>query len=261
MEGKEKIVKLAKYKQDKDFAIFSELLDISEELKKKSEEESVGEVEIEIDKSSLIKGDTGPEGPMGPQGPQGETVVGPEGPQGPVGPEGPMGPEGPIGPKGETIVGPQGPQGLKGDKPKHRWVGTTIQFENPDGTWGRAVDLKGKDGELVQFLHRGGGVNTLTAGTNITITSDGNGGYTISANAGLNASIEKVVAVASGSDVTIDLTQLANTYTAVLLVTRQGQAITPGAKVGDFSSWEKSGDTITIYNADAGEDFLIQYAY
>ena len=31
--------------------------------------------------------------------------------------------------------------------PKHQWVGTALQFENPDGTWGNAIDLKGDRGE------------------------------------------------------------------------------------------------------------------
>lgn len=48
----------------------------------------------------------------------------------------------------ETITVNQGPRGLKGDtgdkgdKPAHRLVGTSIQFENPDGSWGSLVDLK-----------------------------------------------------------------------------------------------------------------------
>ncbi|OPZ05009.1 MAG: hypothetical protein BWZ09_01406 [Alphaproteobacteria bacterium ADurb.BinA305] len=30
--------------------------------------------------------------------------------------------------------------------PKHRWKGTQLQFERPDGEWGDAVDLKGDPG-------------------------------------------------------------------------------------------------------------------
>lgn len=35
---------------------------------------------------------------------------------------------------------------LKGDDgqpPQHRWVGSKLQFKNPDGSWGKLVDLKG----------------------------------------------------------------------------------------------------------------------
>lgn len=42
--------------------------------------------------------------------------------------------------------GLQGEIGLKGDKPKHRWKGTKLQFEKPDGTWGQLIDLKGNTG-------------------------------------------------------------------------------------------------------------------
>src|SRR5690606_27512023 len=36
-----------------------------------------------------------------------------------------------------------GPQGPKGDKPAHSWSGTQLRFENPNGTWGTYVNLKG----------------------------------------------------------------------------------------------------------------------
>jgi hypothetical protein len=57
------------------------------------------------------------------------------------GPKGDQGPQGEQGPKGE-----QGPQGPKGDKPAHEWQGTSLRFENPDGSWGQFVNLKGQDG-------------------------------------------------------------------------------------------------------------------
>ena len=57
------------------------------------------------------------------------------------GPKGDQGPQGEQGPKGE-----QGPQGPKGDKPAHEWQGTSLRFENPDGSWGAYVNLKGQDG-------------------------------------------------------------------------------------------------------------------
>lgn len=30
--------------------------------------------------------------------------------------------------------------------PAHRWQGTSLQFQNPDGTWGKLVNLKGNPG-------------------------------------------------------------------------------------------------------------------
>jgi hypothetical protein len=32
----------------------------------------------------------------------------------------------------------------------HRWNGTCLSFQNPDGTWGESVDLKGKPGENIK---------------------------------------------------------------------------------------------------------------
>ncbi|HZK42158.1 MAG TPA: hypothetical protein VFD14_04210 [Clostridia bacterium] len=57
---------------------------------------------------------------------------------------GPQGEQGEQGPQGE--IGPQGPIGLKGDKPAHSWSGTSLTFENPDGTPGTPVDLEGPIG-------------------------------------------------------------------------------------------------------------------
>ena len=50
---------------------------------------------------------------------------------------------------GISEVGPQGPRGYtgdKGDKPSHGWSGTSLRFENPNGTWGSYVNLKGDPG-------------------------------------------------------------------------------------------------------------------
>jgi hypothetical protein len=40
-----------------------------------------------------------------------------------------------------------GGQGEKGDPPAHEWQGTALRFENPDGSWGQFVDLKGEKGD------------------------------------------------------------------------------------------------------------------
>lgn len=42
--------------------------------------------------------------------------------------------------------GPAGPPGPSGPAPEHRWDGTKLQFQKPDGKWGAKVDLKGKPG-------------------------------------------------------------------------------------------------------------------
>ena len=83
---------------------------------------------------------------LGPQGIQGEQGVpgatGPDGAQGPIGPEGPAGPQGIQGPQGL-----KGDQGVKGDTPDHEWGGTSLRFQNPDGTWSVWTNLKGDKGD------------------------------------------------------------------------------------------------------------------
>lgn len=83
------------------------------------------------------KGDPGEPGQPGEKGDKGE--------QGEQGPQGEKGDQGDQGEKGDP--GEKGDKGDKGDKPQHQWVGTQLQFENPDGSWGNLVDLKGEKGE------------------------------------------------------------------------------------------------------------------
>lgn len=89
-----------------------------------------------------LAGAPGVQGPKGEPGLPGEAGL--AGCPGAVGADGQPGPVGPQGPKGDQ--GERGPQGPKGDKPDHEWVGTGLRFEKPDGTWGKAVDLRGQRG-------------------------------------------------------------------------------------------------------------------
>lgn len=71
--------------------------------------------------------------------------------------------EGPKGARGEQgLAGPPGPQGPKGDKPAHEWNGTALRFENPDGSWGELVDLRGPKGAA------GRGSGSSTSGISIS---------------------------------------------------------------------------------------------
>lgn len=100
------------------------------------------------------KGDVGEPGPAGgPRGLQGET--GPQGERGFRGFTGEQGQKGETGPRGA-----QGPQGPVGPMPDHRWEGTSLQFEQPDGTWGRKVDLQGPKGDAGRAA--GGGAARIT---------------------------------------------------------------------------------------------------
>lgn len=86
---------------------------------------------------------------MNPNGTWGSYVnlKGATGATGPQGPEGPVGPTGPQGPKGNTgATGSQGPQGVQGPSPTYQWSGTSLRIQNPNGTWGSYVNLKGATG-------------------------------------------------------------------------------------------------------------------
>jgi hypothetical protein len=45
-----------------------------------------------------------------------------------------------------SLKGDKGDTGIQGIMPSHQWSGTSLQFQNPDGSWGSLVDLKGQDG-------------------------------------------------------------------------------------------------------------------
>lgn len=100
-------------------------------------------------------------GPKGPPGPPGESIQGPPGPPG----ESIQGPPGPPGPPGINGIGIPGLQGPRGPMPEHRWEGTKLSFQKPDGEFGEYVDLQGPPGEKggssqgSQRLIKGGGAS------------------------------------------------------------------------------------------------------
>jgi hypothetical protein len=104
---------------------------------------------------------------------------------------------------------------------------------------------------------RGAG-DTIAAGTNITITTDEDGNKVISAQGGTGGAqiaTETVTATdAGGNNVNIDLTQLANAWTSIELVIRNGV-------IQNQSKWSIVGDTLTLTGAVSTNDFQIQYVY
>jgi hypothetical protein len=85
-------------------------------------------------------------------------LTGPRGPQGEPGPQGPEGPEGPRGPQGERgLTGPMGPI------PDHQWDGSRLRFEEPDGSWGKYMDLRGPAGSTGASAGGGGGAGLTSA--------------------------------------------------------------------------------------------------
>lgn len=96
-------------------------------------------------------GEGGPEGAPGRPGIDGiDGAIGAKGDIGPTGPDGGPGKRGLEGEQGRAgEVGPAGPPGPKGDPgptPRHKWNGTKLSFEDPDGKFSRAVDLRGPGG-------------------------------------------------------------------------------------------------------------------
>jgi len=239
MEDKEKIVKLVKFKREPLFTIFSELLDVAQELKKKIQNKS--EVEIELAKDALLqlkgpKGDT----VVGPPGPKGDTVVGPPGPKGDtvVGPPGPKGDTvvGPPGPKGDTVVGPPGPIG---PKPNHQWMGTSLRFENPDNTWGQWVNLKGPQGDG-GYKHGGGSSST----TSTTTTG------------ARKTASELVVGEEEGGKLYVDLDTLEHQYSKIISVFRNGKEL-----FESNSDYEKLSDLLIISDTTTNDRLRVMYEY
>jgi hypothetical protein len=133
--------------------IFDEIEAIKDEFKAMSKN-----IEgINFSKVKNLKGEKGEKGDRGEKGDIGAT-----GKQGPAGKDGktpkagvdfPLpknGLDGKDGKDGKSIVGD------KGDKPDHKWEGTKLMFEKPNGKWGKAVDLKGKDGKNSSSIFGGG---------------------------------------------------------------------------------------------------------
>lgn len=81
----------------------------------------------------------------------------------------------------------------------------------------------------------------------------------------LNLKTEAVTAGITqvGDNVQINLTlALSEAFTAVQFVSRQGQVIMPNGNASlPGSSWSIAASTVTVYNADASDIFLIQYLY
>lgn len=58
----------------------------------------------------------------------------------------------------EGIKGEDGADGLNGNPPAHEWSGTSIRFQNPNGTWGDWVNLGGNSytPKMAEYTHSAG---------------------------------------------------------------------------------------------------------
>jgi len=146
-------------------SLVSELID---EVKKKD-----SELIIELDPEE-IRGEPGKPGLKGKDGKNGKDGVNGKDGHSPIAGIDYLLPE-----KGE--IGPIGPVGERGPMPKHEWSGTKVRFENPDGTWGKWVDIRGPSGRSI-FGGGGGsssvkiqeeGIDVTQSAQNINFTGSG----------------------------------------------------------------------------------------
>lgn len=174
-----------------------------------------------------LRGETGAQGPQGiqgltgPTGPQGTTgltgatgATGPQGPKGDTGNTGPQGPQGTQGIQGLTgatgptgATGATGPQGLKGDKGDTGSTGA----QGPTGLTGATgptgpIGPAGADGV----------VQSIVAGTNITVDSTDPANPIVSASGGGG----------TGATVTKSITQAAHGFTTGSVVYLSGTTYT-----------------------------------
>lgn len=123
----------------------------------------------------------------------------------------------------------------------------------------------------VLIRDEGGDLGTATTldfvGAGVTASDQGNGVMRVTitgggSGSGTNAASQIVTVVQSGSNVTIDLTQLSNSYLTVVNVFRNGQNLTPNGNAGlPGSSWSKSVNTVTVYNGDPSDIYIVEYTY
>ena len=109
------------------------------------------------------------EGPRGPKGDKGDDgrdgIDGKDGRDGIDGKDGKDGKDGRDGIDGKDGKdGKDGTKGEKGDPPDHKWDGTKLSFQHPDGSWGKKVDVRGPKGEVGSSKVIVAGVGAETSG-------------------------------------------------------------------------------------------------
>lgn len=168
------------------------------------------------------------------------------------------------GPPGESKPGKPGRDGRI---PRHRWQGTFIQFENPDGTWGPLVNLQGAPSEPIEYGgtsvmphvnvrtasgQRFQGVAEIVFADNLTVTKTANG-VSVSAEdggggGGGNLNFETPTGTVDDSNATFDVLN-----TPIYLVIN-------GAQMFEGAGYSLAGLTITLDNP-IGTGGFIRSAY
>lgn len=170
----------------------------------------------------------------------------------------------------DGVDGKDGKDGKNGSIPDHEWDGTKIRFENPDGTWGEWVDIRGPQGRTGEsfgpadgggLMHspitvrQGGtrfeGVSEIVIGANLTATRTPNGISIAGENGGGgggNINFETPSGTVNDSNVTFTVAN-----EPLYLVVN-------GAQIFEGAGYSYSGGTITLDNA-IGTGGFIRSAY
>lgn len=97
-------------------------------------------------------------------------------------------------------------------------------------------------------------------GAGVTVTDDAGDDATVvtipgGGGSGLASKAEVLAGSQSGADVELDTGDLSEAYTTILGVYRNGQLLTP------TDDWTQAGAIITVFEADAGDAFVVSYTY
>lgn len=210
-----------------------------------------------------LRGPRGWPGEKGDPGKEGKPGVGIKGDKGDPGAKGDKGDPGAPGRDGIEIDGDEIVSKLSSLKKDKRLSYKSLKDRpdmpagntgnRPGGGGGQDVTVYDNAALLTSVLKR---LTFTGAGVVLTQTSDGAIIVSIPGGGGGSSNIktEAVVAVQVGNDSTIDLTQLAETPTEILWVSRNGQIL-------NQSNWSVAGTTMTVLSAGASGSFQIQYLY
>lgn len=94
-------------------------------------------------------------------------------------------------------------------------------------------------------------------------TDDGNGvaslTFTAGGAGGTAIYTESLTPTTSGANITLNLALLAHTFTSILFPTIDGKVLGQNNPGDGSSYWSRSGNTLTIFNAATGSDYLVTY--
>lgn len=288
-DGRKKLFRIVKIAEDAGVALLEHIEETEENLANFSKEinlvkETVDDaIKNKINGKDGQQGEKGDPGALGITGPKGEPGnPGKDGKDGRPGRDGKDGLEGPVGPQGEPGI-----EGLDGKTPNHEWIGTAIRFENPDGSWGKSVNLQGTHGfdgrdgiamaqapvltvknqgntisSFVKQINFGSGLTAVASGENITVTADGDGVGTVTSVSVVSANgFAGTVATSTTTPaITISTTVtglLKGNGTAISAAVADSDYLTPGTAASTYLTQASAASTY-LTQANAASTYLTQ---